>query len=237
MKSSGGIFDLDHAREEIERLDADSHDPAFWDDTERAQKLMKEKGGYQAIVETMDEELRRLDDADTLIGLSREEDDPSLAEEAIPELDEAEKGIRRLEMRRMLSGPNDKGGAIVSINPGAGGTEAMDWAGMIYRMLLRYCERKGFGVDIVDEQPGDEAGLKSATFEVTGEYAFGLLKAESGVHRLVRISPFDSNARRHTSFASVFVYPVIDDLIHVEINEKDIRVDTFRASAASPKPS
>ena len=193
---------------------------------------MKEKGNYQTIVDTMAAELRRLDDADTLIGLAKEEGDASLAEEAIPELDDAEKGIRKLEMRRMLSGPNDKGNAIVSINPGAGGTEAMDWASMIYRMMLRYCERKGFSVEIVDEQPGDEAGLKSATFEVSGEYAFGLLKAESGVHRLVRISPFDANARRHTSFASVFVYPEIDDSIHVEINEKDIRIDTYRSSGA-----
>ena len=187
---------------------------------------MKEKGSYQTIVDTMAAELRRLDDAAVLIDLAKEEGDASLAEEAIPELDDAEKGIRKLEMRRMLSGPNDKGDAIVSINPGAGGTEAMDWASMIYRMLLRYCERKGYGVEIVDEQPGDEAGLKSATFQVSGEYAFGMLKAESGVHRLVRISPFDSNARRHTSFCSVFVYPVNDDSIHIEINEKDIRVDT-----------
>ncbi|MBQ8037716.1 MAG: peptide chain release factor 2 [Proteobacteria bacterium] len=225
-------LDVDHAKEEVERLDAESQEPGFWDDTERAQNLMKEKGNYQTIVDTMAAELRRLDDADTLIGLAKEEGDASLAEEAIPELDDAEKGIRKLEMRRMLSGPNDKGNAIVSINPGAGGTEAMDWASMLYRMMLRYCERKGFGVEIVDEQPGDEAGLKSATFEVSGEYAFGLLKAESGVHRLVRISPFDANARRHTSFASVFVYPEIDDSIHIEINEKDIRIDTYRSSGA-----
>ena len=142
-----------------------------------------------------------------MLNLSKEEGDLELAQEALPELEIAQKGIEKLEMRRMLSGPNDKGNAIVSINPGAGGTESMDWASMIYRMLLRYCERKGYHVEIVDEQPGDEAGLKSATFEVSGEYAFGMLKAESGVHRLVRISPFDANKRRHTSFASVFVYP------------------------------
>jgi peptide chain release factor 2 len=177
-------------------------------------------------------ELRHIEDAETFIQMAREEDDASLAEEALPELEEAEKGIRKLEMRLMLSGPNDRGNAIVSINPGAGGTESMDWASMLYRMLLRYCERKGFHVEIVDEQPGDEAGLKSATFEVSGEYAFGLLKAESGVHRLVRISPFDANARRHTSFASVFVYPEIDESIHVEIDEKDVRTDTYRSSGA-----
>ena len=193
---------------------------------------MREKGAYQTIVDTMAAELRHIEDAETFVQMAREEEDPSLAEEALPELDEAEKGIRKLEMRRMLSGPNDRGNAIVSINPGAGGTESMDWASMLYRMLLRYCERKGFHVEIVDEQPGDEAGLKSATFEVSGEYAFGLLKAESGVHRLVRISPFDANARRHTSFASVFVYPEIDESIHVEIDEKDVRTDTYRSSGA-----
>ncbi|MBO5752872.1 MAG: peptide chain release factor 2 [Proteobacteria bacterium] len=232
MKSSGGIFDLDHAKEEVERLDAESQEPGFWDDTEKAQALMREKGNFQSIVETLEAEARRLDDAEVLLDMAREEGDPDLAQEAVPELEEAEKGIERLEMRRMLSGPNDKGNAIVSINPGAGGTESMDWASMIFRMMLRYCERKKFAVQIVDSQPGDEAGLKSATFEVSGDYAFGLLKAESGVHRLVRISPFDSNARRHTSFASVFVYPVIDDSIHIEINEADIRVDTYRASGA-----
>ena len=232
MRSSGGIFDVDHAKEEVERLTAESHEPGFWDDTERAQNLMKEKGSFQTIVETMEAELKHLDDASVFLELAHDEGEPSLAEEAIPELDEAEKGIKKLEMRRMLSGPNDKGNAIVSINPGAGGTESMDWASMIFRMLLRYCERKGFHVEVVDQQPGEEAGLKSATFEVSGEYAFGLLKAESGVHRLVRISPFDANARRHTSFASVFVFPEIDDTIHVEINEKDVREDTYRSSGA-----
>lgn len=193
---------------------------------------MKEKGNYQTIVETMDRERRHLEDAEVFLQMAREENDIETAQEALPELEEAEKGIKRLEMRRMLSGPNDKGNAIVSINPGAGGTESNDWASMILRMLLRYCERKGFATDIVDLQPGEEAGIKSATFEVSGDFAFGLLKAESGVHRLVRISPFDANARRHTSFASVFVYPEIDDSIHVEINEADIRVDVYRSSGA-----
>lgn len=193
---------------------------------------MREKGGYQTIVETLEAEARRLEDAEVFLSMGREEGDISVAQEALPELEAAEKGIRRLEMRRMLSGPNDRGNAIVSINPGAGGTESTDWAAMILRMLLRYCERKGFQTEMVDYQPGDEAGIKSATFEVSGEYAFGLLKAESGVHRLVRISPFDANARRHTSFASVFVYPEIDDSIHVDLNENDIRVDVYRSSGA-----
>lgn len=193
---------------------------------------MKEKGAFQTIVETMDAEFRRLDDAEVLIQMAKEEGEEGLLAEALEELETAEKGIGRLEMRRMLSGPNDRGNAIVSINPGAGGTESHDWASMILRMLLRYCERKGFKTDVVDYQPGDEAGINSATIEVSGEYAFGLLKAESGVHRLVRISPFDANARRHTSFASVFVYPEIDDSVHVDINESDIRVDVYRSSGA-----
>ena len=230
--SYGGIFDVDHAREEVERLTAESHEPGFWDDAERAQGLMKEKGAFQTIVETMDAEFRRLDDAEVLIQMAKEEGEEGLLAEALEELETAEKGIGRLEMRRMLSGPNDRGNAIVSINPRAGGTESHDWASMILRMLLRYCERKGFKTDVVDYQPGDEAGINSATIEVSGEYAFGLLKAESGVHRLVRISPFDANARRHTSFASVFVYPEIDDSVHVDINESDIRVDVYRSSGA-----
>ena len=232
MKSLGGIFDLDHAKEEVERIDAESHDPGFWDDPEKATAIMQEKGRYQTTLETMAREKSHIDDAEVLLGLSKEENDPSLIEEAIAELDTAEKGIRRLEMMRMLSGPNDRNNAIISINPGAGGTEAHDWANMLLRMVMRYCERKKFAVDLVDFQPGDEAGLASATLEVSGEYAFGLLKAISGVHRLVRISPFDANARRHTSFASIFVYPEIDDSIHITIEEKDIRVDTYRASGA-----
>ena len=232
MKSLGGIFDLAHAQEEVERIDAEAHDPGFWENPEKATALMQEKGRYQTTLETMAREKGHLDDADVLLGLSRDEGDLSLLDEAVAELDIAEKGIRRLEMMRMLSGPNDRNNAIVSINPGAGGTEAHDWANMLLRMLTRYCERKKFSVDLVDFQPGDEAGLASATFEVGGEYAFGLLKALSGVHRLVRISPFDANARRHTSFASIFVYPEIDDSIHITVEEKDIRVDTYRASGA-----
>ncbi len=193
---------------------------------------MQEKGRYQTTLETMARENGHLDDADVLLGLAKESDDASLVDEAVAELDTAEKGIRRLEMMRMLSGPNDHGNTIVSINPGAGGTEAMDWANMLLRMVMRYCERKNFKCDLVDFLPGEEAGLKSATLEIAGEYAFGLLKAISGVHRLVRISPFDANARRHTSFASIFVYPEIDDSIHIEIRDEDIRIDTYRSSGA-----
>ena len=155
-----------------------------------------------------------------------------MAKEAEEKLNEASEAIRKAEVRRMLSGEHDRLNAIVSIHPGAGGTEAQDWADILMRMYLRWVELKGFKAEVVDFLPGDEAGVKSVTFTVTGEYAYGYLKAEVGVHRLVRISPFDSNKRRHTSFASVFVYPEIEDDIEVEINEADLRVDTYRSSGA-----
>lgn len=161
-------------------------------------------------------------------------DDPTpgnLADAAV-ELARSEKAVRELEIREMLSGPNDRANAIVSINAGAGGTEAQDWAQMLMRMYLRYCEDAGFKTNIVDTQVGEEAGMKSATFTVEGEFSFGFLSAEVGVHRLVRVSPFDSNNRRHTSFASVYVFPDIEEEIEIEVLEKDLRVDTYRAGGA-----
>lgn len=232
MKPCGGIFDLDRAQEELERIEAESQSPSFWDDAARAQEIMREKGRHQTTLETMAKERGHLDDAEVLLGLAREEGDVELIDEAAAELAIAERGIAKLEMMRMLSGPNDAGAAIVTVNSGAGGTESMDWAQMLLRMLLRYCERKQFQTTLIDMQAGEEAGLKSATFEVSGSYAYGLLKAESGVHRLVRISPFDSNARRHTSFASVFVFPLLADDIDIQINGSDLRVDTYRSSGA-----
>lgn len=170
-----------------------------------------------------------LEDTEVLMELSSEEEDEETAKEAQTKLWEIENKVEGLEFRRMLGGEDDEKNAIVSINAGAGGTEAQDWADMLLRMYLRYGERNGYNVEMLDYQPGDEAGIKSATFLVSGSYAYGYLKGESGVHRLVRISPFDSNKRRHTSFASVFVSPEIEDDIEVEIDEKDLRVDTFRA--------
>ena len=164
--------------------------------------------------------------------LSLEEGDEEASSEASAKLAEIATKVEDLEFKRILGEPEDPSNAIVSINAGAGGTEAQDWADMLLRMYLRYAERSGFKTEIVEYQEGDEAGLKSATFLVNGDYAFGYLKAESGVHRLVRISPFDSNKKRHTSFASVFVSPEIDDSIEVDIEEKDLRVDTYRASGA-----
>ena len=177
-------------------------------------------------------EEKKIEDAVALWELAEEANDESARAEARTATAEAAAGIERLELQKMLSGPQDALNAIVEINAGAGGTESQDWAQMLFRMYTRYCERKGWTVEAGDFQPGEEAGLKSASFIVRGDYSFGWLKAEVGVHRLVRISPFDSNARRHTSFASVFVYPEVDEDIEIDINPADVRIDVFRASGA-----
>lgn len=173
-----------------------------------------------------------VEDAEVLLELADEAHDASVAREAGEKLAEARESIRKAEIKRMLSGEHDRANAIVSITPGAGGTEAQDWAEILMRMYLRWAESRGFKVEVMDFQPGDEAGVKGVTFTVSGEYAYGYLKAEGGVHRLVRISPFDANKRRHTSFTSVFVCPEIEDDIEVDINEADLRVDTYRSSGA-----
>lgn len=173
-----------------------------------------------------------LDEAEILLELAEEEGDAASAAEAEEQIEEALSQIKAAELQRMLGGRNDSHNAIVSINPGAGGTEAQDWADMLFRMYLRWAEKKGFSREVIDYQDGEEAGLKGVTFTVTGEFAFGLLKAEVGVHRLVRISPFDANKRRHTSFASVFVYPEMEEDVDIEIAEADLRIDTYRAGGA-----
>lgn len=186
----------------------------------------------QKLVEDWESAANGLEDVQVMIELGEEvEDEEALAEvrQMLPAL---EKSIGRMEFARMLSGEHDANNAIVSINAGAGGTEAQDWAEMLLRMYLRYCERKGFKAEITEYQPGDEAGTKGVTFTVAGDYAFGYLKAEKGIHRLVRISPFDSNARRHTSFCSVFVFPELSDDVEIEVLDKDLKVDTYRASGA-----
>jgi peptide chain release factor 2 len=167
-----------------------------------------------------------------MVELAESEGDDSLLGEVARELDGVEKQVADLELKSLLSGERDRLGALVIIHPGAGGTESQDWAQMLYRMYLRWAERHGFTANVLDLQPGDEAGIKDATIEVTGEYAYGYLKGESGVHRLVRISPYDANQRRHTSFASVFIYPMVDETITVDIAPADLRIDTFRASGA-----
>ena len=206
--------------------------PGFWDDQKRAQQLSKEKSGLELQLGNFAREQARLDDAIALHDLGEEANDEATREEARAAAAEARAGVERLELSKMLSGPHDRLNAIIEINAGAGGTESADWAQMLYRMYTRYCERKGWQVELGDFQPGDDAGLKSVSFIARGDNAFGWLKAEVGVHRLVRISPFDANARRHTSFASVFVYPEVDEDIEIEINPADVRIDTFRSSGA-----
>jgi peptide chain release factor 2 len=206
--------------------------PGFWEDQKRAQSLSKEKSGLQLQIASYERERARLEDAIALWQLADEANDEATRAEARQAVAEAERGTQRLELSKMLSGPQDHLNAIVEINAGAGGTESQDWAAMLYRMYTRYCERKGWEVEQGDFQPGEEAGIKSASFLVRGDHAYGWLKAEVGVHRLVRISPFDANARRHTSFASVYVYPEVDEDIEVDINPADVRIDTFRSSGA-----
>ena len=213
-------------------MEADVARPEFWNDNEKAQEVLKERTLLQKLVEDWESAAHSLEDVQVMIELGEEsEDEEALAEvrEMLPAL---EKSIGRMEFARMLSGEHDANNAIVSINAGAGGTEAQDWAEILLRMYLRYCERKGFKAEITEYQPGDEAGTKGVTITVSGDYAFGYLKAEKGIHRLVRISPFDSNARRHTSFCSVFVFPELSDDVDIEVLDKDLKVDTFRASGA-----
>jgi peptide chain release factor 2 len=194
--------------------------------------LLKERTALQKIVDSWGSCDQEVEDLLMLCELGQEGEDQATLEEISALLPALEQKVGKMEFARMLSGPHDANNAIFSINAGAGGTEAQDWGDMLLRMYLRYCEKKGFRTEITDYQPGDEAGIKGVTFTVEGEYAYGYLRAEMGIHRLVRISPFDSNARRHTSFCSVFAFPELSDDVEVEINEKDLRVDTYRSSGA-----
>jgi peptide chain release factor 2 len=230
--SSGGVFDLDGLRARLGELDTEAGDPSLWDDHERAERVLRLKRGVERELERYDGLSSSLDDLEVLLELAREEQDDETRVEAAARLDAAEAQVDEAELQRMLGGEHDAGNAIVSINAGAGGTDACDWAEMLLRMYMRWAEHHQYKTEILDLQAGDEAGLRGATFTVSGEYAYGYLKAEEGVHRLVRISPFDSQARRHTAFASVTVFPEIDDAIEVEIDENDLRVDTYRAGGA-----
>jgi peptide chain release factor 2 len=229
---SGGVFEVDKKQrrlEEIERLETGE---GFWADQKQAKTILKEKNSIASTLDKLKSCERALGDVQVLLEFAVEDPTPENAREAYQEFISLKENTRDMELREMLGGENDNTNAIVSINAGAGGTEAQDWAQIILRMYLRYCESHGFKTQVIDQQSGEEAGIKSATFTVTGEYVYGLLKAEIGVHRLVRISPFDSNARRHTSFASVFVYPDIEEEIEIEVLDKDLRVDTYRAGGA-----
>jgi len=213
-------------------LEATIAAPSFWENAENAQKLLKERTVMGKVVENWDRFRRQEEDIRVLIELGAEAEDEATLLEVRKLNEELERGVTQAEFQKMLSGPHDRSSCFVSINAGAGGTESQDWAEMLLRMYLRYCERKGWRTEITDYQAGDEAGVKGVTFAVTGEFAYGYLKAEAGIHRLVRISPFDSNARRHTSFASLFVFPEIEDDVEVKISESDLRVDTYRSSGA-----
>jgi len=206
--------------------------PGFWDRQDRARETIAEANRLKAWVEPWRELRSTLDDLEAMVELLEEESDEDLLGEWERGLEDLDRDVQALELRTMLQGEDDHREALVTIHPGAGGTESQDWAEMLTRMYTRWAERRGFEVDVLDMQPGEEAGIKSATLEIKGESAYGYLKAEAGVHRLVRISPFDAQARRHTSFASVFVYPLVDDDIEIDIDEADLRVDTYRASGA-----
>ena len=228
----GGIFDYPGKRSRLDEVNRIVEDPALWNDPKQAQEIGKEKKSLEGIVLNLEKIDQDLAGAAELFELAREEDDDDTLEAVAADVAAIERLVADLEFRRMFSGELDPSPCFIEINAGAGGTEAQDWAGMLERMYLRYCERKDFKAELLEESEGEVAGIKSCTIRVDGEYAYGFLRTETGVHRLVRKSPYDSNARRHTSFASVYVYPEIDDSIEVDINPADVRTDTYRASGA-----
>ena len=228
----GGIFDFETKSERLVEVLRELEDPKIWNTPELAQTLGKERGQLETVVNTINDLERGLADAEELLLMAVEEDDEETVETVIADLDYFEHRVADLEFRRMFSGEMDANNAFLDIQSGSGGTEAQDWASMIERMFLRWGERKGFKTELIEESQGDVAGIKSATIKFEGDYAFGWLRTETGVHRLVRKSPFDSGNRRHTSFASVFVSPEIDDDVAIDINPADLRIDVYRASGA-----
>lgn len=231
-KRFGGIFNYDLKKERLEEVLRELEDPNIWNDQARAQTMSKEKGELENSVGVLDKLTEQLDDAQAMLDLAVEADDESLLSEVSAELDTAEADVGKLEFRRMFSNPMDPNHCFVDIQSGSGGTEAQDWASMLLRMYLRWIERHGFKAEIMEISDGEVAGIKGATIRVEGEYAYGWLRTETGVHRLVRKSPFDSGNRRHTSFSAVFVSPEVDDNIEIDINPADVRTDTYRASGA-----
>ncbi|MRJ02528.1 MAG: peptide chain release factor 2 [Epsilonproteobacteria bacterium] len=218
--------------ERLKEIGELENSPEFWSDAKRAGEIQKEKNRLQRIVERFREAERSVEDAQELFELATEEEDSETLQMLFDEAKKLEESVAKIEIETMLSGEHDDKNAIITIHPGAGGTESQDWASILYRMYLRWAERHGFKVELLDYQEGEEAGIKDVSFIIKGENAYGYLKTETGIHRLVRISPFDSNARRHTSFASVMVSPEVDDDIDIVIEEKDLRIDTYRASGA-----
>jgi peptide chain release factor 2 len=229
---SEGFFDLGSKQARLQLLETRQADPGFWSKADEARQVVQEVKALKAWTGPEADLSRRLEDARAMIELLEADPDPELSAELREEVDKLSQAVETFELQTMLQGPDDAGDAILTIHPGAGGTESQDWAEMLMRMYVRWAERRGFQVSILDRVDGEEAGIKSVSIEIRGRYAYGFLKAEKGVHRLVRISPFDSQARRHTSFASVFVYPDIDDTIEVDLREEDIEMDVYRASGA-----
>ncbi|MGH8671517.1 MAG: peptide chain release factor 2, partial [Burkholderiales bacterium] len=207
-------------------------DPRVWENAQKSQELGRERKALEAVVTTLDDLTRELREHSELVDLARQESDDALLNSVFEDTAKLDKTLADMEFRRMFSNPMDPGNCFIDIQSGSGGTEAQDWAAMLLRMYVRYCERRGFNVDMLEQSEGEVAGIKSATLKVSGDYAYGYLRTETGVHRLVRKSPFDSGNRRHTSFASVFVYPEVDDSIQIDINPADLRIDTYRASGA-----
>ena len=230
--NSGGIFDYDRKALRLNEVNAALENAAVWDEPKRAQELGREKKALETVVETIGQLQVNLADNSELYEMSKAEGDEAGLRHILDEAQGLRAQVEQMEFRRMFGNPADPLNCFVDIQAGAGGTEACDWAAMLLRQVLKYCERKGFKAEVLEETDGDVAGIRSATLKVEGEYAFGHLRTETGVHRLVRKSPFDSGGGRHTSFASLFVYPEVDDTIEIEINPADVRTDTFRASGA-----
>jgi peptide chain release factor 2 len=229
---SGGIFDFDARKERLTEVSRELEDPEIWNNPERAQDLGRERARLEEVVLTLSKMVQALQDAEELLEIAAEEDDSDTLEAVEADVQQLDSEVAQLEFRRMFSGEMDESSAFLDIQSGSGGTEAQDWAEMLLRMYLRCGERHGFRTELIEVSPGEVAGIKSATVKVEGAYAFGWLRTETGVHRLVRKSPFDSGNRRHTSFAAVFVSPEIDDDFDIEVNPADLRIDVYRASGA-----
>jgi len=230
--NSGGFFDYPVKKDRLEEVVRLSEAPDFWNDATRAQELGRERKSLEDVVLVLDRVTSGLQDAAELFEMAREENDDDTLAAVQADIEGIEKDVSTLEFRRMFNNPADPSNCFIDIQAGAGGTEACDWASMLLRQYLKYAERKGFKAELLEESEGDVAGIKSASIKIEGDYAYGTLRTETGVHRLVRKSPFDSSGGRHTSFASVFVYPEVDDSIEVDINPADLRIDTYRASGA-----
>lgn len=228
----GESLNLERLHLKVDELERKQSEPGFWDDPDKSQKIVQEAGSMKRRIEEYDKMKTSYEDALALIEMGEEEEDASLAEEVGAQIEEFKAMYEKLKMSTLLIGQFDHNNAIMTLHAGAGGTEACDWTSMLYRMYTRWAERAGYKVDVLDFQEGDEAGIKSVTMQITGENAYGFLRSEKGVHRLVRISPFDAAGRRHTSFSSLELMPELDDSINVELNMDELRIDVFRSSGA-----